>query len=134
MTQTGFSPSLPSTGALTHVSTGTTVAKVNLVDGFLAQGIGVLGMRRLPTGSGIVMPGVASIHTLFVPFPLDVLFFDRSFVLMKAVAGVPPWRPLVRCAKAYYTVELGAGTIDDGDLFQVGSLWRVDRYDVTVRS
>jgi uncharacterized protein len=126
MTHTGPVLSIPTTGALTHVSTGKTVARVNLVDGFVAQGIGVLGMRRLPVGTGIVMPGVASIHTFFVSFALDILFFDRSFVLMKAVAAVPPWRPLVRCAGAYYTVELGAGTIDRSELFQVGSQWRID--------
>ena len=127
MTQAGSPISLPSTGMLTHVSTGSTVAKVRLVDGFWAQGVGVLGMSRLPARTGIVMPGVASIHTLFVRFPLDILFLDPSFVLLKAVAGVAPWRPLVRCAGAYYTVELGAGTIDGGELFQVGGHWRVDR-------
>jgi len=130
MTQSDSPVSLPATGVLTHVSTGSIVARVKLVEGFWAQGVGVLGMRRLPAGTGIVMPGVASVHTLFVRFPLDILFLDRTFVLLRAVAGVAPWRPLVRCAGAYYTVELGAGTIESGELFQVGDHWRVDRYEL----
>ena len=119
-------PSSTATFALIHDATRTRVAAVNLLDNWWAKGVGVLGMSTLRARTGVVMPGVASIHTLFVRFPLDILFLDKSSVLLKVERAVPPWRPLVRCPGAYYTVELGAGTIDDSGLFEVGSLWSIE--------
>ena len=39
----------------------------------------MLGRRTLPMGDGLWLPGVASVHTFGVRFPLDLLFLDCEF-------------------------------------------------------
>lgn len=112
--------------ALLHEPSGKQVATVEMLTGWWAKGIGVIGMRALSRGTGVVMPGVASIHTLFVRFPLDILFLDHSRRLMKACPRVQPWTPLVQCPGSWYTVELGAGTLDDQAMLDQGAQWRID--------
>jgi uncharacterized membrane protein (UPF0127 family) len=97
---------------------------VRTLDGWWAKGIGVIGMTELPRATGIVLPGVASVHTLFVKFPLDILFLDKSFKLMKAQCAVSPWKPLVCCPGAHYTVELASHTLS-ARLINSGDEWRI---------
>ncbi|MEO7716616.1 MAG: DUF192 domain-containing protein [Capsulimonas sp.] len=96
---------------LALASNGAPLARVERVDSWWAQGIGVLGRRALPVGEGMWFPGVASIHTCFVAFPLDILFLSSDLSVLAVLPGVPPWRPLVRCPGAAHTIELGAGTL-----------------------
>ena len=112
--------------ALTRFGSNVRVARVRYLRGWWAQGVGVIGISSLPPGVGFVFPGVSAIHTFFVRFPLDILFFDDTLTLLKVVRSVRPWRPLVHCPGAYYTVELGAGTIDGAELFEIGKQWRID--------
>lgn len=125
--ETSYAPAVDAGVRLVHIPTGTAVATVRVVDGWWAKGMGVIGMGELAAGSGIVMPGIASIHTCFVKFPLDVLFLDRSQMLMLAVRSVPPWTPLVACRGAWYTVELGAGTLGDDRYCVAGDRWRMEK-------
>lgn len=97
--------------SLIHAPSGLAVARVVRCEGWWAQGRGVLGMASLAPGEGLWLPGVASVHTLFVRFPLDLLFLDAQFRQMRVCTGVSPWRPLVRAPGAHHTVELGAGTL-----------------------
>ena len=82
-------------------------------DGWWAKGWGVLRWPALPPGQGLWLPGVAAVHTVFVRFPLDLLFLDADFGTLRAVANVPPGRWLVRASGARHTLELGAGTLAD---------------------
>ena len=87
------------------------MARVRRADGWWAKGWGVIGWPRLLTGQGLWLPGVSSVHTVFVRFPLDLLFLDAEFLTVLAVSRVPPGRLLVRAAGARHTIELGAGTL-----------------------
>ncbi|MDQ2687386.1 MAG: DUF192 domain-containing protein [Armatimonadota bacterium] len=98
--------------SLIHAPSGQTVARVVRADGFWAQGQGVIGLKELAPGEGLWLPGVASVHTFFVRFPLDLLFLDAQFRQLRACPAVPPWRPLIWAAGARHTVELGAGTLE----------------------
>lgn len=115
------------TFALTHLPSGQTIAQVGRVGGWWAQGRGVIGMRALPAGEGIWLPGVASVHTLFVRFPLDLLFLDRDFRLVRAQVAFPPWRPLAWAPGAHHTIELGAGTLAIGTMLRPGEHWELRR-------
>ena len=80
-------------------------------EGWWAKGWGVLGRRALPPGQGLWLPGVASVHTVGVRFPLDLLFLDECFQTVRLAPGTPPGRGLVRAPGARHTLELGAGTL-----------------------
>lgn len=113
---------------LVHLPSGQPVATVRRADGFWAKGWGVLGRRDLPAGQGLWLPGVASVHTLFVRFPLDLLFLDREFRAVRLAPRTPPWRWLVRAPGAYHVLELGAGTLSQAvPQAQAGEAWRAER-------
>ncbi|MDP2671840.1 MAG: DUF192 domain-containing protein [bacterium] len=62
-------------------------------------------------GEGVALPGVNSIHTFFVSFPIDLVFLDKGNRITRLVDGLKPWRvsPLVFQAKT--TLELKTGSI-----------------------
>lgn len=112
---------------LFHVSGNCLVARVIRADTWLSKGWGVLGRRSLPAGEGLWLPGVASVHTLGVRFPLDLLFLDADWRTLRVVQ-VPPGRWLVRMPGAAHTLELGAGTLVPKP-FSTGERWRLERED-----
>jgi uncharacterized membrane protein (UPF0127 family) len=72
---------------------------------------GLLGRRGLESGEGLLLRPAASIHTLFMRFPIDVVFVARDGEVLKVVAALPPWRTAAaRGAKA--VIELPAGEAD----------------------
>ncbi|MBV9851273.1 MAG: DUF192 domain-containing protein [Armatimonadetes bacterium] len=112
--------------SLIHRPSGQIVATVRRADGWWAKGWGVLGWRSLPPGQGLWLPGVSAVHTLFVRFPLDLLFLDADLTTLRTVPNVPAWTPLVRARGAHHTVELGAGTLVlAGIAARMGEQWEL---------
>lgn len=121
--------------ALVHSPSGRTVARVRRVDGWWAKGWGVLGHRALPVGEGLWLLGVASVHTAFVRFPLDLLFLDRELRSVRLAPSTPPWRWLIRAPGASHTLELGVGTLAQCvPQAQVGDAWELRLADAGERS
>jgi uncharacterized membrane protein (UPF0127 family) len=87
-----------------------TIAMVQKAESWWAKGWGVLGHYSLPPGEGLWLPGVTAVHTVFVRFPLDLLFLDADLKAVRVALHVWPGCPLVRARGAAHTVELGAGT------------------------
>ncbi len=109
---------------LVHVPTEQAVALVDRAETWRAKGQGVLGKRTLLVGAGLWLPGVASVHTVFVRFPLDLLFLDAGFRTIRLAPGTPPGRWLVRAAGACHTLELGAGSLTGA--MNIGDGWRLE--------
>ena len=92
-----------------------TVARhLRVADSLGARLRGLIGRREMiPGEEGLLIPtpvGIAQIHTLFMRFPLEVLYLDAAGRVMKA-DSIRPWRigPLVRHCR--WVLELPAGTI-----------------------
>lgn len=69
---------------------------------------GLLGRSGLGTGEGMLFPRTTSVHTMFMRFPIDVVFLDAELRVLAVREAVPAWRAVKeRGAKA--TLELGAG-------------------------
>jgi len=109
---------------LIHQPTGRTVAVVMRAEGWWAKGWGVLGRRTLPPGEGLWLPRVASVHTVCVRFPLDLLFLDDRLQTVRLVPRTPPGRWLVRAPGARHTLELGAGTLAEVAVIR-GAAWEL---------
>ena len=69
---------------------------------------GLLRRRGLPGGEGLLLRPASSIHTLFMRFPIDVVFLDRELVVRKVVPEVRPWR-LAFGLRSHAVLELPAG-------------------------
>ena len=69
---------------------------------------GLLGKKALPAGEGILLRPCGSVHTMFMRFPIDVVFCDRELRVLSLALEVPRWR--MRSQRgAKVAVELAAG-------------------------
>jgi hypothetical protein len=96
---------------LVYLPSGVTVARVMRLDGWWAKGRGVIGRPALPLGEGVWLPGVAAVHSFFVPTAIDLLFLDAHYRTLRLWSNFPPWHPLGAASGACHTIELGAGTL-----------------------
>ena len=74
----------------------------------LARARGLLGRKQLPPGEGLLIRPGFSIHTLFMRFPIDVVFLDKSGSVVDVVRQLKPWRAATRL-RARAVLELAAG-------------------------
>ena len=75
---------------------------------FLARLRGLIGRRGLPPGQGLLILRCNAIHTFFMRFAIDAVFYDSEDRVVKVVRNVRPWRPFVwggfRAVKVLETV------------------------------
>ena len=72
---------------------------------------GLIGVKRLPEGEGMLIMNCNAIHTFFMSFPIDATFLDRDGNVVKVVRGIRPWRPFVWGGfRAVKTLETAAGS------------------------
>lgn len=89
---------------------GTVVAEdVRVADGLWSRFWGLMGRKRLPEDSGLLLKPSSSIHTAFMRFPIDVVFLDRDLRVVKVVSEMKPFRVAVAFRGAYSALELNAG-------------------------
>lgn len=72
---------------------------------------GLLGRSSFEPGEGLHLAPCNAIHTLFMRFPIDVLFLDRDGVVLLALSRLPPWRATRIVSGARSVLELPAGII-----------------------
>jgi uncharacterized membrane protein (UPF0127 family) len=53
---------------------------------------GLLGKKELPAGEGILLRPCGSVHTMFMRFPIDVVFCDRELRVLAVAPDVRKWR------------------------------------------
>ena len=62
---------------------------------FFERARGLIGTKYLAPGDGLLIKHCNAIHTFFMSFPIDAVFYDRNGNIVKTVRNIPPWRPLV---------------------------------------
>ncbi len=86
---------------------------------------GLLGRSGLEAGEGMLFPRTGSVHTMFMRFPIDVVFLDRELCVLSVREAVPPWRA-VKQRGATWTLELAAGEAARAGIEPGGVLVRQD--------
>jgi len=77
-------------------------------DSFKARLLGLLALPRLGPGQALALMPCASVHTLFMRYPIDVVYLDAGHRVIKIVPALAPWR-FSACLPARATLELAAG-------------------------
>ena len=72
---------------------------------------GLLGKNEFYKGQALILDPCNSIHTLFMRFPIDVLFVDKNNRVVKAAPFVKTFRLTPVYFKSKFAVELPTGTI-----------------------
>ncbi len=65
----------------------------------------------LDDGSGLVIDPCSSIHTMWMRFPIDVLYVDAEGTVTRADSEMKPWRIGPLRVHGRYVIELPPGTI-----------------------
>lgn len=72
---------------------------------------GLLGRPRLQAGEGLLIDPCGSVHTIGMTYPLDLVFLDAEFRVLKQVKKLGPlnW---ASCRHARATLELAPGSLE----------------------
>ena len=81
--------------------------KVEVADTFFKRLRGLMFRKDLE--GGLLIIPCNSIHMMFMHFPIDVVYLDRSFKVLKIVRGLRPWFGVSCCLSAHSTLELNSG-------------------------
>lgn len=88
------------------------ITQTRWADTFWRRLRGLLGSNPLTQGEGLVLVGEKSIHTLFMGFPIDVIYVNKHYQVIRLQENMVPYRlgPLV--VQSAYVLEMPVGTID----------------------
>ena len=92
------------------------VGQVEVASTLWARAIGLLRRGSLPSGHGMLLTGCGSIHTCFMRFSLDLIFFDTDWTVVKVVRDVKPWRVVSGGRRAKRVLEVQAGWLAGSDV------------------
>jgi|SRR5438093_12624382 len=73
---------------------------------------GLLGRQCLEDGQGLLFKQCSSLHTLFMRFPIDILFIDKKGKVLRSRSDVTPFKFVAAPLRAQYALELPAGSIE----------------------
>jgi uncharacterized membrane protein (UPF0127 family) len=85
--------------------------RVDVARSFWQRGLGLMFRGSLPEDGGLVIDPCGSIHTMWMRFPIDVLYVDREHRVVRADEAMRPWRIGPLRTGGRYVVELPAGAI-----------------------
>jgi len=85
------------------------VEEALMADTFWRRLIGLMGKPELEENSGIILTPCNSVHTLFMRFPIDVIFLNNKLEVLLIKQNLRPWSISPIVANAKYVLEVNAG-------------------------
>jgi uncharacterized membrane protein (UPF0127 family) len=86
------------------------VDNVKVAKTFFSRFLGLMG-RKLKPNQGLLLYPCRSVHTFFMRQPINVIYLDRDWNIVKAVKSMKPWSVDGGHKDAYYTLELPASNV-----------------------
>jgi len=85
--------------------------KMIMATNILSRMKGLMFSESLPDCDGFLIAPCNSIHTFFMRYPLDIIFLDQNFNIVKVLYDLSPWRMTWIYFKSYQVLEMKAGTL-----------------------
>jgi uncharacterized membrane protein (UPF0127 family) len=79
-------------------------------ESFWARLVGLMGRRGLDEGEGLLLSPCSSVQTVFMRFPIDVIFVDGETRVVKVASALVPFRLALGGRGARDALEVAAGT------------------------
>lgn len=105
-----------------HTAAGRKPLDLKVAGSFLQRFRGLMLSAPLAPQAGLLLPSCPSVHTMFMRYPIDVLYLDKEGTVIRCVPGLKPWRASISNAgrdaqgkaraRAAHTLELAEGAID----------------------
>ena len=97
---------------VTDKSTGWVLAdRASRATTFFDRLRGLMGRAPLSDGDALHLAPCRAIHTLFMRFPVDVLFLNGEDCVVRALHRLPPWCVIRIHPRALSVLELPPGTL-----------------------
>lgn len=91
-------------------SKGTVLAnRMRVAESLWARFWGLMGRKALADGEALLLKPCSSVHTMFMRFPIDVVFIDAGNQVVKVVSELRPFRLAMGSGSARSALELEAG-------------------------
>lgn len=114
---------------LLNTRTGKTIVKdLTVRTTFLEKLMGYMMVTRPEIHSGMLLLRTSRVHTVFMKFPLDFLYLDRSWKIIGARENIPPFRFPTSPPGCRNIVEIPHGRLDPQTEIKIG-----DRLSILVR-
>lgn len=68
--------------------------------------------KKLPDCDGFLIKPCNSIHTFFMHYPIDVVFLDKNYKVVKIIYNLNPWRMTLVYLNSHQVLEMKAGTLN----------------------
>ena len=86
---------------------------------------GLLGKKEFLPGEALILRPCSSVHTLFMRFPIDVLFVNKENRVIHSIASLKPFRLTRIYPLASFAIEFPSGTLKVnpaavGDIISIG--------------
>ena len=88
---------------------GAPFLKVIIADSFFTRFLGLMFRKKLPEATALLLAPCNSVHMCFMRFPIDVVYLDKDYKIIKVVNNLKPWIGLSICSKASAVLEMTAG-------------------------
>lgn len=96
---------------VTNMSRGVVlVDKGRVADNFWTRLKGLIGVRTLAEGDGLLINGSKGVHCMFMSIPIDVVYVDKDDQIIAIDQNMRPWTVGRIFPASRYVLELPAGT------------------------
>lgn len=92
------------------------LSEMLMAEKFTSRLFGLMFKRDMPAGAGLMIPKCNWVHTLFMRFPLDIVYLNSDMSVCHIDEHVDPWRFCLPVLKASSVLELNAGSASDLEL------------------
>jgi uncharacterized protein len=85
---------------------------ITAADSFFLKLAGLIFRKKLGEGEGLLLYNCNSIHTFWMRYPIDAIFLNRSFEIVRIIENLKPFRfsPFIRDAEfALEIMKFSAG-------------------------
>jgi uncharacterized protein len=87
--------------------------QTRLARSYFARMFGLMGRKTLAQGEALIIDPCSSVHTHWMRFAIDVIYVNKSNIIVGIDANLKPWRIGKFYKHVQYVVELPAGTADN---------------------
>lgn len=84
---------------------------VRIAERFDERLLGLMFSKDLEKENGLLISPCNSIHTFFMRYPIDIVFMDKNFKVVKAIYNIKPWRMTLMYWRATQVLEMKAGAL-----------------------
>lgn len=75
--------------------------------------IGLMFKEKMMGFDALLIEPCNSIHTFFMCYPIDVIFLNKNYEVVKIIRNMKPWRLSAIYFRATKVLELQAGTLPE---------------------